>query len=52
MKGCPRINDWGTIEALVDRKVALSLNDHQKRLFQTWSRQYGKGKVTTEPFKQ
>ncbi|CAO3591157.1 unnamed protein product [Absidia cylindrospora] len=52
LKACPRINDWRTVEALVDRKVSLTLNHHQKLEFQGWSRRYGKNRVTTAPIKQ
>ncbi|ORZ23464.1 hypothetical protein BCR42DRAFT_404846 [Absidia repens] len=52
LKACPRINDWRTIEALVDRKVSLTLNHHQKHQFQGWSRRYGKNRVTIAPIKQ
>lgn len=50
MKEC-RIDAWHIVDALVEKKVSLTMNDHQKHAFQAWSLRYGKSSIITAPVK-
>lgn len=51
MKECHRINDWEAVATFVQRKVLLTLCDHQNRACADWARVRGRALDVKSPLK-